>query len=502
LYAENALKDSHALLREVSSLNHANDQLLRARLRLVRLKDYAATGDQEKQSLEARSIDDALSAARQNFEAFAREAQSHAPQPLIQALQSEFLTLLDQGITGQRTLLAAGDAVGAAEHEVKVIVPASRAFADTMARYESYAGEHEAELAQSAHENRTRSFIGAAIMIGICLLLVVLGDRYVVYFVKSPLDEIKGHFRRIATGDLTQPIALFGKNCVGQILPFLRDMQASLSRTVGSVREGVIQINGGAAEISAGNIDLSSRTEEQASSLEETAASMEELAATVRNNAQSAGQARDMAMQASENAQRGGVAVQQAVATMRKISDSSRRIDDITSVIDSIAFQTNILALNAAVEAARAGDQGKGFAVVASEVRTLAQRSAAAAKEIKDLIAASSATVAEGAGQVEAAGTTMEDMLESVRRLATLVNEIATASHEQAGGIEQVNTAMTQMDQVTQQNAALVEQAAAAAAALESQAQHLRKAVSLFRLADDGSTHSINLKIEDMSHPT
>ncbi|WP_454688411.1 methyl-accepting chemotaxis protein [Achromobacter aloeverae] len=499
VYAEKALKDSGVLLKHVSSLNHVNDQLVLARLHLVQLKDYAAARDQEKQSAESRSVDEALVAARQNFEAFTQSAQSYVPQSLVQSLQSGFQAL-DQGIAGQQNFLAAGDLARAAEQEAKVVAPASRAFADTLARYESYGGTREDQLLQEAHENRMESFIGAAVVAGICLLLVLLGDRYVVACVKRPLDDIKGHFRRIASGDLTQPIAPFGKNCVGQIIPFLDDMQNSLSRTVGAVREGVVQINGGAAGIAAGNSDLSSRTEEQASSLEETAASMEELASTVHNNAQNAGHARDMAAQASENAQRGGAAVQQAVATMRKISDSSRRIGDITAVIDSIAFQTNILALNAAVEAARAGEQGKGFAVVASEVRTLAQRSAAASKEIRDLIAASSATVAEGSHQVEAAGVTMEDILESVQRLATLVGEIATASHEQAAGIEQVNTALTQMDQVTQQNAALVEQAAAAASALETQAQRLQNAVALFRLAGDGGALPTAPKLQEIEH--
>ena len=485
LHAEKSLEESHALLTEVSSLRLARNQMLQAQLGLSRQHDSSAAKDPGAAAAEAAGIDAALASAREQFAVFVREARPHAPQPLLQALETHFQTLLEQGIMKQRALLGAGEEAQAAQHVRTVSLPAGRALDESMARYETYAKEHEERLTQAAHANRTDAMAGTATVLAVCLLLVVLGDRYVVHFVKQPLDDIKGHFRRIADGDLTQPIAHFGGNCVGQILPYLRDMQGSLIATVGTVREGVVQITGGATEIAAGNTDLSSRTEQQASSLEETAASMEELASTVRNNAQNAAQARGMAEQATATAQRGGSAVQQAVETMRRIADSSRRVDDITTVIDSIAFQTNILALNAAVEAARAGEQGKGFAVVASEVRTLAQRSAAAAKEIKELIAASSATVAEGSRQVEAAGVTMDDILESVRRLSMLVGEIATASHEQAAGIEQVNLAMSQMDQVTQQNAALVEQAAAAAGSLEAQAQHLRQAVAIFRLNEE-----------------
>ena len=319
-------------------------------------------------------------------------------------------------------------------------------------------------------------------MLGISLLLLVLGDRYVVLFMQRPLNVVKRHFQHIASGDLTAPIATYGNNCVGQLIPYLQEMQASLVQTVHSVRDGVAEINTGSSEIAAGNQDLSSRTEQQAASLEETAASMEELLSTVTSNADNARQANAMAAEASEVARRGGAAVQSAVVTMREIAQDSGRIEDIVGVIDGIAFQTNILALNAAVEAARAGEQGKGFAVVAGEVRSLAQRSASAAKEIKQLLGASGATVQAGAVQVETAGRTMEEIQAAIERLTTLVGDIASASREQVTGIDQVNTAVTQMDQVTQQNAALVEQAAAAAASLESQAQRLQQSVSTFRL--------------------
>ncbi|MEG1769190.1 MAG: methyl-accepting chemotaxis protein [Comamonas sp.] len=259
-------------------------------------------------------------------------------------------------------------------------------------------------------------------------------------------------------------------------------MQASLARTVGSVRDGVVQINGEASEISEGNVRLAARTDEQASSVVQTASSMEELSATVRHNAQNASKARDMSQQATQAVQRGGGVVQEAVATMRKIAESSKRIDDITSLIDGIAFQTNILALNAAVEAARAGEQGRGFAVVAGEVRVLAQRSAVAAKDIKTLISTSNANVAQGAQQVEVAGATMDETLEAVRRLSALVNEIATACGEQATGLDQINTAVMQIDQITQQNAIAVEQAAEAASSLQAQTQRLTQSVALFQL--------------------
>ncbi len=290
---------------------------------------------------------------------------------------------------------------------------------------------------------------------------------------------------RIANGDLTATVKVAATDQQSMLYAMQR-MQESLSGTVGQVRRGVEEINVGAREIAAGNANLSSRTEEQAASLEETAASMEQLAATVKQNAENARQANQLAANASEVAERGGSAVSEFVGTMQDISSSSAKIGQIVSVIDGIAFQTNILALNAAVEAARAGEQGKGFAVVAGEVRSLAQRSASAAKEIKELIEDSVAKVDLGSQQVERTGATMQEIVMSVKRVTDIMGEISAASAEQASGIDQVNLAVAQMDEVTQQNAALVEQAAAAAGSLEDQAQQLAQAVSVFRLRAQG----------------
>ncbi|MYM83733.1 HAMP domain-containing protein [Duganella sp. FT50W] len=300
--------------------------------------------------------------------------------------------------------------------------------------------------------------------------------------ITDPISDALQVARAVAAGDLTHNINTTRRDEMGQLLVAMAQMSANLSTIVGRVRSGTGAINTASAEIASGNMDLSSRTEQQASSLEETAASMEELTSTVKQNAANAHQANQLAQSATAVAERGGAVVAQVVDTMNAINDSSRKIVDIISVIDGIAFQTNILALNAAVEAARAGEQGRGFAVVASEVRTLAQRSASAAKEIKQLIDDSVDKVASGAQLVDLAGNTMSEVQDSVRKVTAIVEEITLANHEQSSGIEQINIAISQMDQVTQQNAALVEQAAAAAAAMQDQAGELSAVVSQFRL--------------------
>ena len=287
---------------------------------------------------------------------------------------------------------------------------------------------------------------------------------------------------KVASGDLTEKIDESSKDEFGLLLHALKTMNDSLLNIVGQVRSGTDTITAASSEIAHGNMELSSRTETQASSLEETAASMEELTSTVKQNADNARQANQLAATASEVAAKGGAVVSEVVETMGAINESSKKIVDIISVIDGIAFQTNILALNAAVEAARAGEQGRGFAVVASEVRNLAQRSAAAAKEIKELIGNSVEKVEMGSKLVDQAGSTMSEVVGSIRRVNDIMAEITAASQEQSLGIAQVNDAIIQMDSVTQQNAALVEEAAAAAGAMQEQAAKLTQVVSIFKM--------------------
>jgi methyl-accepting chemotaxis protein len=287
--------------------------------------------------------------------------------------------------------------------------------------------------------------------------------------------------RQIASGDLTSVVETTADD-KSSLLFAMKAMRDSLAHVVGQVRSGTDTIATASGQIAAGNMDLSSRTEQQASALEETAASMEQLTSTVKQNADNAHQANELALSASQVAEKGGAVVAQVVDTMASINDSSRKINDIIGVIDGIAFQTNILALNAAVEAARAGEQGRGFAVVATEVRNLAQRSASAAKEIKTLIGDSVEKVDQGAKLVDQAGATMEEIVASIRRVTDIMGDISAASREQTVGIEQVNQAIGQMDQVTQQNAALVEEAAAAAASLQDQAGELLQVVGVFQL--------------------
>jgi len=324
------------------------------------------------------------------------------------------------------------------------------------------------------------------LLLGLCALAVAIGVVFAMVITRSitvPLSGAVEVAQKVAAGELTSQVVVEGKDETSKLLQALQEMTASLANTVGDVRMGTELITKASEEIASGNADLSSRTESQASSLEETASSMEELTSTVKQNADNARQANQLAVSASSVAAKGGNVVSQVVDTMGAIKGSSRKIVDIIGVIDGIAFQTNILALNAAVEAARAGEQGRGFAVVASEVRNLAQRSASAAKEIKELIGDSVNKVDAGSKLVDEAGQTMDLIVKSIKQVADIMGEITTATQEQGNGIEQVNQAITRMDEMTQQNAALVEEAAAAAESMQEQAQKLAQAVSIFKLS-------------------
>ncbi len=304
--------------------------------------------------------------------------------------------------------------------------------------------------------------------------------------IARPLKQAATLAGLVAQRDLDHDVTPQGKDEITVLEHTLHDMMISLQQTVQDVRAGADSIASASAQISAGNLDLSSRTEQQASSLAETAATMEEITATVRQNADNAQQANTLAASAAKTATDGGAIVAELVSTMSEINTKSQQVADIIGVIDSIAFQTNILALNAAVEAARAGEQGRGFAVVASEVRALAQRSAGAAKEIKGLIDTSVESTAKGNEQASRAGATMQDIVDSINRVTDIMGEISAASREQTTGIEEINAAVTQMDDVTRQNASLVEESAAAASSLQEQADTLARLVATFRLKDQG----------------
>jgi methyl-accepting chemotaxis protein len=449
-----------ALLSQPADLQHEADRLLEQREKffqaetsLRKLFDHPSTTVEEKSLLE-------------------RVHQEHANLITLVARAAE-LGLANKAADATKVLI---DDVRPVQKKLM------QELADLATLEDKLSAEAGAEALASYESGRAM-----LLLLGAAALLIGLAAAYII--TRSLLRQLGGEpdyavsiAQKIADGDLDVQISLASGDH-HSLLHAMKVMRDKLSDIVGKVRSGTDAIGTASSQIAAGNLDLSSRTEQQASSLEETASSMEELTSTVRQNAENAGQANQLAVSASEVAQRGGDVVSQVVDTMQLINESARKIVEIIGVIDGIAFQTNILALNAAVEAARAGEQGRGFAVVATEVRSLAQRSAAAAKEIKTLIGDSVDKVESGSKLVAQAGSTMEEVVASVRRVTDIIAEISAASQEQSAGIEQVNQAITQMDQVTQQNAALVEQAAAAADSLQEQATGLLDIVSVFRIA-------------------
>ncbi len=384
--------------------------------------------------------------------------------------------------TYQRDFKALVDGVGRAADETEKMRTAVHQLDPLLTELGKVNGRlaEENQQRQAAVRSRVTTVIGITLAL---TALVVFGLlALVVQAIRRPLAHAVEVTRELAGGNLAISVEVTRADEIGSLLTALKNLGEALRSVVTEVRQSADTLASASAEISAGNSDLSQRTEEQASSLEETASSMEELTSTVRQNADNAIEANRLAAGSSESAAQGGVAVGQVVHAMQEITTSSRKINDIISVVDEIAFQTNLLALNAAVEAARAGDQGRGFAVVAGEVRALAQRSAGAAKEIKALIGTSVGKVEEGTQLVDQAGTTLNQLIEGVRKVGELIAEISAASQEQSSGIDQVNKAITQMDEVTQQNAAMVEEMAASSRSLEEQAAALRELVGFFRV--------------------
>jgi len=430
---------------------------------------------------EGARIDDARKKISEHFSKLSADIRSDvdkADLANVTEARAKYVAQVDSFLA----LVAAGNTDGGKAllmGEMRTVQTAYIAALDGMIQRQD---EHMDAAAKDARAAVASSKWIMVVAVAVALALAFVGAIWIIRAITQPIQQAVQISRAVAAGDLSMQFEAQGNNETGQLLLALKDMQASLVKVVANVRQGSEGVSTASSEIAQGNHDLSARTEAQASALEQTAASMEQLSATVKQNADSARQANQLAMSASTVAVQGGEVVAQVVDTMKGINDASRKISDIISVIDGIAFQTNILALNAAVEAARAGEQGRGFAVVASEVRSLAGRSADAAKEIKSLINASVERVEQGTALVDRAGSTMTEVVGSIRRVTDLMGEISAASNEQSLGVSQVGEAVTQMDQVTQQNAALVEEMAAAASSLKSQAQELVEVVAVFNL--------------------
>ncbi|WP_414441915.1 methyl-accepting chemotaxis protein [Burkholderia sp. 22PA0106] len=472
----------HAISSRVILLNDAYKDMTRARSALVRAYSTA----REQSSVNTAAID----SGQGSIDKSSTELKAFADARPIDGQDAALLQdIVQLGRAHTATVQAGLDALRANDPtkysalNATDITTSGAAYSVALERFQKQANQ----LAQDEAEQEAARYqiVLALVVIGVAIALALV---VAVHFalrrnVVRPLEDAAQLLGKVADGDLDLSIPAGGNNEVGRLLAAIARMQSGLTRTVRQVLSSSDSVNVGAKEIAAGNLDLSSRTEEQSAALEETAASMKELTDTVTRNADNARTASSLASEAAQLATRGGDMVGSVVTTMNEISTGSTRMADIIGTIDGIAFQTNILALNAAVEAARAGEQGRGFAVVAGEVRVLAQRSAGAAREIRELIDASLGRVQAGNAQVAQAGTAITETVEAVRRVAGIVQEISAESSEQASGIVQIGQAVAQMEQVTQQNAALVEQAAAAAGSLETQARQLEAAVSSFRLA-------------------
>ncbi|NMM36275.1 MAG: HAMP domain-containing protein [Glaciimonas sp.] len=442
-------------------------------------RTVAMLSDEREANIQKKKIDEAREAYNAAFSSLEKMPLDEAGKTFVAKIKEDQVST--RPLNDKFMEMAKTDKDGAVQFLLKEAGPATTKWQDAMHQFTQLQREKNKKEEESAIENYNSARL---LMLALATIALFAGAGiawFVSRSITQPIYQAVKVAKTVAAGDLTSHIEVSSTDETGQLLQALKDMNGSLQNIVSQVRTGADTIATASGQIASGNMDLSSRTEQQASSLEETASSMEELTTTVKQNADNARQANNLARAASDVASKGGAVVSEVVGTMDSINESAKKIVDIISVIDGIAFQTNILALNAAVEAARAGEQGRGFAVVAAEVRNLAQRSAGAAKEIKTLIGDSVEKVAAGSKLVDQAGATMNEVVESVKRVTDIISDIAAASQEQTAGIEQINFAITEMDNVTQQNAALVEEAAAAAGALQDQADNLAQVVNVFK---------------------
>ena len=483
------MRSNHAALEQVYSnqlassiaINNSKNFLNRARFGLDRAVFHPDAPDVAKTIARAKGFIDDANKSWQTYLAMPRDGEEAI---LAKTLETERTRYINDGMLALATAIEQGNSERIEALSMKEMTALYGVFDKASVALDDYqltTARHGFEASLALF---TTLMWAAGLSVVFGLVLAIVSSVLLLRAIMRPLEQAIGHFDAMAHGDLSTTVVVDRQDEMGALLKGLASMQEQLSGTVRSVRDSSMSIATASAEIAAGNMNLSGRTEQQASSLEETASSLEELTSTVQHNADNVRQANNVARSASEVAIRGGKLVGDVVETMSAINASSKRIVDIISVIDGIAFQTNILALNAAVEAARAGEQGRGFAVVASEVRNLAQRSASAAREIKVLIEDSVGKVDTGSELVQRAGSTMQNLMESVQRVTEIMGDISTASAEQSVGLGEVSNAIGEMDGMTQQNTALVEEASAASQELQAQASGLASLVGQFRLTN------------------
>ncbi len=490
--ANHALATVQDISGETLAINEVYKDTTRTRSAMIRA--YSEAKEQEKATSTNSAVDSAQKSQERSVKAL-REFAAHVPaagtDPQLRKELTDAATRLTDALDLAIAALRKDDTAAYATVNSQQLTPQGAAFSAALDKFQAQNTDRSKQVAGEREDEF--SLVQWLVAIGLlgAFVLVVGMHFFLRSLVIAPLERAVELLDGIAHGDLTARVSAQGDNEIGRLMNGIAKMQQSLAAMVASVRSGAQAIGGAANEVATGNLDLSARTESQASSLQQTAATMEELTGTVQQTADNTVQARELVQAASSTAAAGGAVMGQMAETMTAIDVSSRKVVDIIGVIDSIAFQTNILALNAAVEAARAGEQGRGFAVVASEVRHLAQRSAAAAKEIKTLIDDSVDKVSSGSVLAAQAAQTMTEMVASVERVTGLVVDIAEASREQSHGIAQVNQTIAEMDEVTQSNAALVEEAAATTQSMRDETDNLLQSVSVFRLAEDAPVRAV-----------